>query len=70
MPAARRRPGAAVVGGGQPFLFKGHMRRTLGAALAAMMVAAPGASAGEVSGRLVFCTGSDICRYFSKPGSR
>ena len=32
-----------------------------------MMVAAPAASAGEVSGRLVFCTGSDICRYFSEP---
>jgi Ca2+-binding RTX toxin-like protein len=43
------------------------MRRALLTALAVLFVAAPAAEAAEVSGRLVFCTGDDICRYFPEP---
>lgn len=65
LPVADR--SATPVGGGPPLLFNGWMRRALGIALAALLVAVPAASAGEVSGRLVFCTGDDICRYFPEP---
>jgi Ca2+-binding RTX toxin-like protein len=43
------------------------MRRALLAGCALALLAANIAWAGEVSGRLVFCEGDDICRYFPQP---
>lgn len=37
------------------------------ACLVPVLAAPTAARAGEVSGALVFCTGDDICRYFSQP---
>jgi hypothetical protein len=43
------------------------MRRVLLAACAAFLLPGPAAGAAELSGRLVYCTGDDICRYFPLP---
>jgi len=43
------------------------MRRVPLTACAALLLVAPAAGAAELSGRLVYCTGDDICRYFSQP---
>jgi RTX calcium-binding nonapeptide repeat (4 copies) len=48
-------------------LFNGLMRRALLSACAAFLFCAPAAGAAELSGRLVFCTGDDFCRYFPQP---
>jgi hypothetical protein len=48
-------------------LFNGLMRRVLLTACAALLFVAPAAGAAELSGRLVYCTGDDICRYFPNP---
>ena len=49
------------------FLFNGLVRRVLLTACAAFLCVAPAAGAAELSGRLVYCTGDDICRYFPQP---
>jgi hypothetical protein len=45
------------------------MRRIAMSACALLLLGLPAgeATAGDVAGELVFCTGSDICRYFSQP---
>jgi hypothetical protein len=49
------------------FLFNGpHASRSVHR-LCGVLFFAPAAGAAELSGRLVYCTGDDICRYFPQP---